>query len=77
MTQPEMSRVGSHRVKKCLNLTGRVGSGQKVLESGGPDQVGSRNFRISRIGSGGVKRFFNLAAGVSSSQELLKSHGSG
>ena len=25
-------RVGSGRVKRCLNLTGRVGSGQEVLE---------------------------------------------
>ena len=48
------SRVGSGRVRKCSNLTGRVGSGQEVFKSRGWRQVRSRVFQISRVGSGRV-----------------------
>ncbi|CAM9124236.1 unnamed protein product, partial [Laminaria digitata] len=57
----KISRVGSGRVKRVRNITGRVGSGQEVLKYRGSGRVGSRFFQISRVGLSWVIGGFQIS----------------
>ena len=66
--------LGTRVSRVNRNATGRVGSGQEVLETSRVGRIGSTSFQISRVGSGrvGSRGLQNLVGQVGSGREISK-----